>query len=188
MLRVPSSLIDNFVRQCDGVCCRVRLPSCPVLCRWPRRRQGSRYRLGFLLAVAVLVVLDGAKSLVAIAQWASTADLATIAVLGGSAVGRPMATTIERAFDGIDGDALDDTCFGWINALLAESAPDTATVLGLGVDRKTVRGAKNADGPEPHLVAALRHDGETVAGQRRVADGGWRRKRTRSRISSRRCY
>jgi hypothetical protein len=41
----------------------------------------------------------------------------------------------------LDGDVLDDACFGWINALLAESDPGTATVVGLGVDGKAVAAA-----------------------------------------------
>ena len=177
VLRVPSSLIDDLVRQCEGVvlCCPPNeLPELPSLAVAlgavpdPRRRQGRRYRLAFLLALAVVAVLGGAKSLSAIVQWARDADEATLTALGAPAHRRPAATTLGRAFERVDADALDDACFGWINALLTDAQPDTAKVTGLGVDGKTVRGAKSAGGKAPHLVAAVRHDTGTVAGQRQV--------------------
>ena len=174
---MPSSLINDLVRQCEDIvppCPPSEMPGLPTLARAleavpdPRRRRGRRYRLGFLLCLAVVAVLGGAKSLSAVVQWARDADEATLAALGAPARRRPAATTIGRAFERVDPDALDDACFGWINTLLADTQPDTAKVTGLGVDGKTVRGAKSAGGKAPHLVAAVRHDTGTVAGQRRV--------------------
>lgn len=177
MLRLPSSLIDDLVRQCEDVtlpCPSGEMPGLPTLAQALetvpdlRRRRGRRYRLGFLLSLAVVAVLGGAKSLSAIVQWARDADEATLTALGAPANRRPAATTIGRAFERVDADALDDACFGWINTLLANADPGTVKVAGLGVDGKTVRGAKAADGRAPHLVAAVRHDTGTVAGQRQV--------------------
>ena len=71
VLRVPSSLIEDLVRQCESVvlpCPPNELPELPSLAVAlgavpdPRRRRGRRYRLGFLLALAVVAVLGGAKS------------------------------------------------------------------------------------------------------------------------------
>jgi DDE_Tnp_1-associated/Transposase DDE domain len=177
VLHVPSSLIEDLVRQCGNVvlpCPPNELPELPSLAVAlsavpdPRRRQGRRYRLAFLLSPAVVAVLGGAKSLTAIVQWARDADEATLTALGAPARRRPAATTIGRAFERVDPDALDDACFGWINALPTDAQPDATKTVGLGVDGKTVRGAKDADGKAPHLVAAVRHDTGTVAGQRRV--------------------
>jgi predicted transposase YbfD/YdcC len=177
VLRVPSSLIDDLVRQFEGIvlpCPPDQMPYLPTLAQAleavpdQRRRHGRRYRLAFLLTLAVVAVPGGAKSLAAIAQWARDADEATLAALDAPARRRPAATTIGRAFEHVDPDALDDACFGWINALVADTAPDTAEVVGLAVDGKTVRGAKAAGGKPPHLVAAVRHDTGTIAGQRQV--------------------
>jgi predicted transposase YbfD/YdcC len=174
---VPSSLIDDLVRQCEEIvlpCPPGEMPDLPTLAQAleavpdPRRRRGRRYRLAFLLSLAVVAVLGGAKSLAAIVQWARDADEATLTALGAPARRLPAATTISRAFERVDADALDDACFGWINTLLADAEPDTAKVSGLGVDGKTVRGAKAAGGKPPHLVAAVRHDTGTIAGQRQV--------------------
>jgi DDE_Tnp_1-associated len=79
VLRVPSSLIDDLVRQCENIvlpCPPNELPALPSLAVTlgtvpdPRRRRGQRYRLAFLLTLAVVAVLGGAKSPAAIAQWA----------------------------------------------------------------------------------------------------------------------
>ncbi len=165
VLRVSSSLIEDLVRQCENVvlpCPPNELPELPSLAVAlgavpdPRRRKGQRYRLAFLLALAVVAVLGGAKSLAAIAQWARDADEATLTALGAPACRRPAATTIGRAFERVAPDALDDACFGWINALLTDAQPDTTKTIGLAVDGKPVRGAKNAGGKAPHLVAAVR--------------------------------
>lgn len=175
---MPSSLIDDLVRHCEDIvlpCPPGEMPGLPTLAQAleavpdPRTARGRRYRLAFLLSLAVVAVLGGAKSLSAIVQWARDADEAVLTALGAPAHRRPAATTIGRAFERVDPDALDDACFGWINALLADAQPDTATVTGLGVDGKTVRGAKNPDGKAPHLLSAVRHDTGTTAGQRQVA-------------------
>ena len=137
VLRVPSFLIDDLVRQLEGTvlpCPPDQMPSLPMLAQAleavpdQRRRHGRRYRLGFLLALAVVAVLGGVKSLAAIAQWARDADEATLTALNAPARRRPAATTIGRAFERADPDALDDARFGWINTLLADADPGTAKV------------------------------------------------------------
>ena len=61
----------------------------------PRKRRGIRHRLPVILAVAVCAVLAGARSFVAIAEWAADADAATLAELGvGEVV--PCESTIRR--------------------------------------------------------------------------------------------
>jgi hypothetical protein len=55
----------------------------------PRRRRGVRHRLPVILAVAVCAVLAGARSYLAIAEWAADADPATLAGLGAGAVVYP---------------------------------------------------------------------------------------------------
>jgi len=174
---VPSSLIDHLVRQCEEIvlpCPPCEIPGLPTLAQAleavpdARRARGRRYRLAFLLSLAVVAVLGGAKSLAAIVQWAHDADEATLNALGAPACRRPAPTTLGRAFERLDPDALDDACFGWINALLTDTTPDTAKVTGIAVDGKTVRGAKNPESKAPHLVSAVRHDTGTTAGQRQV--------------------
>jgi DDE_Tnp_1-associated len=51
----------------------------------PRKRRGRRHALGAVLAVAVAAVLAGARSLVAIGEWAADAPQPVLAALGVSA-------------------------------------------------------------------------------------------------------
>ena len=48
----------------------------------PRQRRGRRHALSAVLAVAVAAVLAGARSLVAIGEWAADAPLPVLAALG----------------------------------------------------------------------------------------------------------
>ncbi len=174
---MSSSLIEDLSRQLEDVvlpCPPDRLPGLPTLLDVlgmvpdPRSPRGRRHRLSFLLAVAVLAVLGGARSLAAVAQWARDADADTVTLLGGSGRAQPSRRTFGRAFARLDGDLLDLACRGWINMLLAASEPDDAAMVGLSLDGKAVRGAEDAGGTMPHLVAAVRTDTGTVAGQRAV--------------------
>ena len=82
--------------------------------------------------------------------------------------GRPASTTIGRAIGSLVGDALDDACFGWINAPLATSDSDSA---GSSAWEWTARPSVAPRTPEarpPHLVAAVRHDTPAVTALQQV--------------------
>lgn len=185
---MSSSLIDTLVRQSEPVTVFIdpgEVPKLPTLVDAlahvpdPRRVQGRRHSLQVMLAVAIVAVLCGARSLAAIIRWAQEADPLLLVTLGVPPVPLhgshrlPVATTLGRALDRVDGDALDDALGSWLEALTqdepAGQPAGPATLRGLAVDGKAVRGAKNDAGKMPHLVAAVRHDTGTVAGQRQVA-------------------
>jgi predicted transposase YbfD/YdcC len=184
---VSSSLIDALVCQCEPVTGLVgdgEVPALPSLVEAlravpdPRRAAGRRHNLAVMLSVAVVAVLCGARSLAAIIRWAEGCDPLLLVPLGVPPVALrgprrlPVATTLGRALDKVDGDALDDALGVWLHALTSDDLPGQPGgepgLTGLAVDGKTIRGAKNRRGRAPHLVAAVRHDG-IVAGQRQVA-------------------
>jgi len=195
---VPSSLLDAALHQCEDIepaDSPAQLPDLPglaeVLDRIPdaRRRQGRRYRLGTILALCVVAVLCGAKSLAQISRLARTWDADTLAPLGircHTRTGAPMlpvATTLGRALQGLDADALDDAIGSYLTVLAADPlvSPESPVELhGLAVDGKAVRGARRADGTRVHLLAAATHQLGLVIAQREVGP-----RRTRSRSSSR---
>jgi hypothetical protein len=73
----------------------------------PRHRRGVRHKLAVILGLAVCAVLTGARSFVAIAEWAADADEETLARLGvTSAV--PSESTFRRTLQRLDADAFDD--------------------------------------------------------------------------------
>ena len=131
----------------------------------PRKPRGVRHRLGVILAVAVCAVLAGARSFVAIAEWAADADDATLAGLGAGAV-VPSESTIRRTLQSLDADALDDLLGRWAQS---RSGPPPTGRRRVAVEGKTVRGSGVAGGPGRHLLAAFDHVHGVVLGQVDVA-------------------
>ena len=79
-----------------------------------RRPQGHRHALASILGLACAEVAAGARSLVAIAEWAADAPGPVLACLAvrrdpcGGAWVVPSETTIRRALSSVDTGALDD--------------------------------------------------------------------------------
>ena len=149
-----------------------------VLGQVPEHRQarGIRHDLAALLAVATAAVLSGANSTRAIAQYARTLTqpaLATLGVRRNKRTGTypaPAYQTLRRAIRSVDAHALDTAVTGWLHAQLTAGRLSTGqfTALVLALDGKTVRGARDADGHQLHLFAALVHDEATVIAQHPV--------------------
>lgn len=187
---MSSSLIDDLSRQCDrdglswsedGVADLAEAGALTdlfaVLSTVPdgRRSQGLRYPLAMLLVVTVTAVLCGARSLAGVRRWALGAPVAVRAAMrvpGDDPCALPAVSTFGRALAKVDGDGFDDAAYGFLGALVDEvegDEPWNDGPVGLAVDGKTSRGARDRDTKAPHLVAAVRQDTGTVAAQRQVA-------------------
>lgn len=129
----------------------------------PRDPRGVRYPLAGVLAVAVCAVLAGARSFVAIGEWGLELHTEQLERLGLDRA--PVESTLRKLFARLDAAALDRQL-----AVLAWTR--TRHVAGrrvVSMDGKTVRGARSATRPAPHLVAALDHATGVVLGQDAVA-------------------
>lgn len=132
----------------------------------PRKRRGIRHGQAYVLAVSACAVLCGARSMLAIAEWAKLQPQPLLKRLGARYNGRlarympPSEPTIRRILQRIDAQALESVLTQWLQA---EAKSDA-----VAVDGKTARGAKDAEGKRMHLVAALFHGQGVVASQRRV--------------------
>jgi DDE_Tnp_1-associated len=125
-----------------------------------------------VLALAAAVVLTGARSLAAIAEWAADAPPGIRAALGArrEAPDRfsvPSEATIRRTLARLDGDAL-TACVG---AWLADREGPDQRRRAVAVDGKTLRGAKR-DGRRVHLLSAMEHATWAVLAQREVDGAG----------------
>jgi predicted transposase YbfD/YdcC len=127
----------------------------------PRARRGVRHPVAVVLGLAVCAVLAGARSFVAIAEWAADADQATLAGLGVRGV-VPCESTFRRVLQSLDADALDDAAGAWAQQ---RTAPAPGGRRLIAVDGKTLRGSGTAGQPARHLLAALDHDQGVVLGQ-----------------------
>ena len=129
----------------------------------PRDRRGRRHGLVGILAVAACAVIAGARSFVAIAQWAASLSPAAAGRLGITGE-LPSESTIRRTLNRIDGNGLDDIIGTW--AALRPTDPRHMPVIA--VDGKSLRGSGTGDDRCRHLLAALDHTTGIVLGQRDV--------------------
>ncbi|MEU8404301.1 ISAs1 family transposase [Nonomuraea sp. NPDC048892] len=175
---MPSSPIDVLSRHLEHITLTDATVDLPTLAEVldavpdPRCRRGRRYRLGPLLALALLAVLSGASSLVQITRFIAGYDPNTRARLGLPSTTRLAASTLGRLLARLDGDAFDAATCGYVAALAACQPPETMTstrtpLLGLAVDGKTLRGSRTSSGAV-HLLAAIHHDTQIVLAQRQV--------------------
>lgn len=126
----------------------------------PRHRRGIRHRPPGLLALSVCAVIAGARSFVAIAQWAADLPPHLLGGLGRRryrAVGSAFRRTLQR----LDADHL-DRILGW---WAAGRIGGCRGLRAVAVDGKSVRGARTGTDRCPHLLAAITHMDGLVLGQ-----------------------
>jgi predicted transposase YbfD/YdcC len=113
-----------------------------------------------VLTLAAGAVLAGARSCVAVAEWAADLDPDTRAERGlpGPV---PSESTFRRLLQKLDADTFDALLGAWVQQ---RTAPAGQRRRHVAVDGKTLRGAGGAD-PARHLLAALDHDHGVVLGQ-----------------------
>jgi predicted transposase YbfD/YdcC len=165
----------------------------------PRKRRGVRHSVAAVLAIAAAAVLAGARSVLAIGEWAAEAPQVVLAALGARqhpVTGQftaPHVDAFRRVLRPVDADSVDTA----IGLFLAERAgigepqngpddrqrhdyggspsqqqgpeQDKPAVRGLSVDGKAVRGAIQPDERAVHLLAAVPHEVPAVLAQRDVA-------------------
>jgi predicted transposase YbfD/YdcC len=146
----------------------------------PRQARWVEHPLPAVLALCAGAVVAGMSSFTAIAGWVADVptDLLTrLYARCGRAVARaPSKCTLWRVVTEVDPAQADAVIGAWLLARAEQVGHDSAlstesTAAGLGevaVDGKTVRGAKDSDGNQVHLLAVMTHTG-LVAGQVEVA-------------------
>src|SRR5664279_4387058 len=129
----------------------------------PRKPRGLRHGLPVILSIAVCAVVAGARSFVAIAEWAAQASPAAVAKLGVTGE-VPSESTIRRTINKIDANGLDVVVGAWA----AFRATTSEKFRVIAVDGKSLRGSATAGGRCRHLLSALTHTGGMVLGRPRT--------------------
>ena len=155
-----------------------------------RRRRGRRHELTGVLAIGACACLTGARSYVAIGEWAAAQGRAVLDCLGDDSSDRvlPCEATLRRCLQATDAAALDAAVGGWAGGQLAAQQARAAHAPGevvvpvnagrrvLALDGKTLRGSAPRSTPEQvaaaragagrtHLVAACDHASGVTLGQ-----------------------
>jgi predicted transposase YbfD/YdcC len=142
----------------------------------PRSSLGRRFSLPTLVMLGLIAVLGGARSFAAIAQHSTQLPDQVLQAAGvRRRRGRhrlPVASTLQRVFYRVDADQLDAALGRWIAALSRDPADQDpqARRRAIAVDGKTVRGAKDPDGRQVHLLAAVEQEHGLVLAQRAVGE------------------
>ncbi|WP_051318378.1 MULTISPECIES: ISAs1 family transposase [Cohnella] len=132
----------------------------------PRKPRGVRHSVTSTLAVAICATLSGARSFLAIGEWAADLSQDLLRRLGCRYHPEqrryipPSEPTLRRHLQSADAEQLDRILNEW---LTAQTDPEA-----IAVDGKTVRGAKDGEGKALHLLSALLHKEGVVVAQRAV--------------------
>ncbi|MGW3660843.1 ISAs1 family transposase [Streptomyces sp. NPDC005151] len=123
----------------------------------PRCRRGKRHPFVAVLLIACSAVVTGARSFVAIGEWAAEAPQDVLARLGARTATAlsvripPSGATLRRV--------IKDTCPGGLADLLGHDPSGSDT---LALDGKSARGSRHGTTPAAHLLAAMTGTGMTV--------------------------
>lgn len=133
-----------------------------------RKARGIRHEQVSILAVAVAAVMCGARSFVAIGEWAqqlapSMRRRLHCRQLESGEYESPSEATIRRTLQRMDGNALDRLLNDWVASRCALEPGG-----GVAVDGKALRGARRAGGGREHVFAALLHGQGVVIAQRHI--------------------
>ena len=135
-----------------------------------RAGQGRDHPVAAVLALAAAAVVAGMKGYTAITGWVADVPPAILADLylrsGAAPAPPPSKTTIWRVLTDADAGAFDVAVGTWLMSLAGFTAPAAAgrdtgeedcppALMQVRLDGKAIRGAKDADGNQVRLLAAL---------------------------------
>ncbi|MGW0827892.1 ISAs1 family transposase [Streptomyces sp. NPDC002845] len=161
----------------EELCTPERLPSLLDAVRTvpdPRAANLVTHPWPMLLGLVACALLCGVRSVRGVIRWASgqgAGILAALDVPAGTPDRLPVATTLSRTPARVDADALDAAVGAFVQAHAADPLAGIAGdphVLQLAADGKTVRGARDADGLQLHLLGVYQVDPGVMLAQREM--------------------
>src|SRR5664279_1672389 len=138
-----------------------------------RMARGIRHSTASVIAVAVVAVLSGARSFTAIGEVAGELPQEVLARLGAKfhpirkRYVAPSEPTIRRHLQAVDADALDRVVGSWLEGEPGHGNKDDRLV-GIAVDGKALRGARQDDDKRTFLFAGMLHETGAVIAQTEV--------------------
>lgn len=127
-----------------------------------------------LLGLAACALLCGARSVRGVIRWAhgqGAGILTALEVPDGAPDRLPVATTLTCTLARIDADALDTAVGSFVQAHACDPLAGIAgdpPLLQLAADGKTVRGARDSDGLQLHLLGVYQVDPGVMLAQREM--------------------
>jgi predicted transposase YbfD/YdcC len=176
--RTSSSTLARSVEGLDAPPMSIVLPPSALLSVFAsvpdhRRRQGIRFALAAVLALAAAAILSNHLSVLAIAEWGASQDCRLLRPLGFANGVTPHQSTIQRLFSKLNPDSLSA-------ALSNYFTPDPSTLSrprgsqGVAIDGKAQRGrlAFDHSGCPVHILTAFLHGQGIVLAQEPIESEG----------------
>lgn len=132
----------------------------------PRGRQGRRYQLASVLAMAVCAMACGARSLYAIAQWGNAHRQLVCEALGIKRLSTPSHPQLHRIFARLEAEKFEAELGRWL------SERGLKRGQGIALDGKTLRGIHGEELAGVHLISAFSHQRGIVLAQRAAPGKG----------------
>ena len=134
-----------------------------------RTTAGKRHQLATILSIAICATLCGARSYLAIAEWAARCSQSMLNRFlarydkDSKTFIPPSEPTIRRVLQNINGQVVDNALTGW---LMSVTLRDKNSLIA--VDGKTLKGAKDSSGKQVQLLSAFLCDPGVVISQRKI--------------------
>ena len=136
-----------------------------------RQARGRRHGLLPMLLLVCVAMLCGARSQLAIAEWAANYGQPWLNWLGFTRGRGPSQPTLSRLFAQIAHATVEAVLQQWAEQVLRLDSPPAAPALeGIAVDGKTLRGSKRQGAVDAHLLSAFSQRLGVVLGQTGVPD------------------
>lgn len=134
-----------------------------------RTATGKRHQLVTIVSIAICATLCGARSYLAIAEWAARCTQSMLRRfrarydMGTKKFISPSEPTIRRVLQNIDSQAVDNGLTGWV---MNVTQGDKNSLIA--VDGKTLKGAKDSSGKQVQLLTAFLCNPGVVISQRKI--------------------
>jgi predicted transposase YbfD/YdcC len=141
----------------------------------PRRRQGTRFGLPALLALAASAILANHLSVLAMAQWAAAQPPTILAALGFPDGVTPQQSTLQRLFRKLDPTALSAALSAYFAGGPAARPEPARGARGVAMDGKAQRGrllGTDATAQAVHALSLCAHCDATILAQVPIVETG----------------
>ena len=140
-----------------------------------RRAEGKRHPLPAILCLVCAATLCGYRSYGAMAEWGRHYGVDLASALGFKEGRTPCVGTLHAVLSGLDHEALEAVLSRWSQEVLsvcetAGADQQGASLVGVALDGKTLRGSARQGAPGTHLLAALSPALGLTLAQRAVDD------------------
>jgi len=129
----------------------------------PRRKEGQRYELPYLLTCLVVALLCNCNSTLAVGQWCREHRSLLARLLGPRRFLCPSDSLYRRLLPRISVEHLEWALADWIRATLVAEADEP-----IALDGKSIRGARTGEQKAPHLLSFCTHHSQEILLQVRV--------------------